>query len=296
MMDGYFNITQLSKILNISTETLRHYDRIGLFKPDYIDPETYYRYYAISQIEHIDTILELKKMGMKLSDIKDFMENRTVELSYQLMTQKEKELKLEINEKKNTLKTIKDKIKRIEKMLENDYAISETNWQIKNLPEEKFLVSENVRDESRLKYYLLDITILKQNLKEKVFIFATNYVGSLIEYESFSDSASCSFKRQAVLPLSQCRKKIEFGKVYTMPSGEYLCGSGNGLFTYDSNTHKEIIYWLKCHNYEVNGNPLEFNDIDISLTNNNDELVFDFRIPVRKIQKKNFFDKFQKSY
>ncbi len=286
-MDGYLNITQLSKILNISTETLRHYDRIGLFKPDYIDPETRYRYYAVSQIEHIDTILELKKMEMKLSDIKDFMENRTVELSYQLMIQKEKELELEINEKKNTLKIIKDKIKRIEKMRENDYALNKTEWEIKNLPKEKFLVSENVRDESELKNYLLDVTRLKKNLKEKVFIFATNFVGSLIDFESFSDPVSHSFKRQAILPLSKCRKKIECGNVYTMPSGEYLCGAGNGLFTYDSDTHKEITQWLKIRNYEVYGNPLEFDDIDISLTNNNYELVFDFRIPVRKIQGEN---------
>ena len=65
-MKAYLSITQLGKIKHITTETLRHYDRIGLFTPGYIDPDTRYRYYSLDQIEQIDTILELRDMGMSL--------------------------------------------------------------------------------------------------------------------------------------------------------------------------------------------------------------------------------------
>ena len=42
-MENYLNITQLAGLRNATTETLRHYDRIGLLKPAYVDPGTGYR-------------------------------------------------------------------------------------------------------------------------------------------------------------------------------------------------------------------------------------------------------------
>lgn len=36
-MKKYFSIGEMSKLYNISIETLRHYDRIGILKPEYIN-------------------------------------------------------------------------------------------------------------------------------------------------------------------------------------------------------------------------------------------------------------------
>ena len=87
-MKAYLSITQFGKIKHITTETRRHYDRIGLFTPGYIDPDTRYRYYSLDQIEQIDTILELRDMGMSLGDIRTFMENRDVAMSLKLFSEK----------------------------------------------------------------------------------------------------------------------------------------------------------------------------------------------------------------
>ena len=45
-MKKYFSIGEMSKLYNISIETLRHYDRIGILKPEYINKKTGYRYYS----------------------------------------------------------------------------------------------------------------------------------------------------------------------------------------------------------------------------------------------------------
>lgn len=50
-------IGEFAKLRNITTETLRHYDRIGLVKPVKVDPDTGYRYYSILQYEKIGTIM-----------------------------------------------------------------------------------------------------------------------------------------------------------------------------------------------------------------------------------------------
>ena len=74
-MDHLFSIGELSKYQKISKQTLIFYDKIGLFRPAYADPNNGYRYYSASQIDYLDTILLMKKIGFSLNEIKDHMQH-----------------------------------------------------------------------------------------------------------------------------------------------------------------------------------------------------------------------------
>ena len=63
-MDELFSIGELSHYQNISKQTLIFYDKTGLFKPAYVDPQNGYRYYSAAQLDELDTILILKKSGL----------------------------------------------------------------------------------------------------------------------------------------------------------------------------------------------------------------------------------------
>ncbi len=74
---------EMARLRSISKQTLIYYDRIGLFKPNEIDPETGYRYYSIDQWEELEIILCLKNLGMQLKEIKAYLSEspqRRVEL------------------------------------------------------------------------------------------------------------------------------------------------------------------------------------------------------------------------
>ena len=49
-MEKYFSIGEAAKAVHTTTETLRHYDRIGLVKPGKKDEWTNYRYYTEQDI------------------------------------------------------------------------------------------------------------------------------------------------------------------------------------------------------------------------------------------------------
>ena len=70
-MEDLFSIGELSRYQNISRQTLIFYDKIGLFCPAYVDPHNGYRYYSASQIDYLDTILIMKKIGFSLDEIKE---------------------------------------------------------------------------------------------------------------------------------------------------------------------------------------------------------------------------------
>ena len=80
-MEDYFSIGELSRYQNISKQTLIFYDKIGLFCPAYTDPDNGYRYYSASQLDYLDTICILKKIGFSLDEIKAHMQNYTIDHS-----------------------------------------------------------------------------------------------------------------------------------------------------------------------------------------------------------------------
>ena len=70
-MKDYFSIGELADFQQISKQTLIYYDKIGLFRPAYVDPQTGYRYYSASQIDYLDTILIMKKIGFSLITLRN---------------------------------------------------------------------------------------------------------------------------------------------------------------------------------------------------------------------------------
>ena len=67
------SIGQMARLNGLSEQTLRLYDRAGLFSPMYRDAENGYRYYDIRQSAQLDMIQHMKALGMSLKDIKEQM-------------------------------------------------------------------------------------------------------------------------------------------------------------------------------------------------------------------------------
>ena len=87
---GLFSIGTIGKMFHLSVSSLRHYEAIGLLTPEYIDPESGYRYYSTRQFEVLNTIRYLRALDMPLQEISDFMENRDVErMEEKLLLQKQ---------------------------------------------------------------------------------------------------------------------------------------------------------------------------------------------------------------
>lgn len=82
-MENMFSAGELAKYQGISKQTLLYYDKIGLFQPSYTDPENGYRYYSAEQLDYLDTIIIMKKIGFSLKEIKRNMKNYTTKNSIQ---------------------------------------------------------------------------------------------------------------------------------------------------------------------------------------------------------------------
>ena len=86
-------VGQFSKICQVSTKTLHHYDKIGLVKPEQTDKFTGYRYYSEEQLPLMLLIQRLKRYGFTLTEIKNFLGCEDKDVLYQKL--KDKKLELE---------------------------------------------------------------------------------------------------------------------------------------------------------------------------------------------------------
>lgn len=69
-----FKIGDFSKLGQVSTRMLRHYDKLGLLVPEHIDEWTGYRYYTIDQLAQLHRIIALKDLGLTLQQIGELLQ------------------------------------------------------------------------------------------------------------------------------------------------------------------------------------------------------------------------------
>lgn len=72
-----FRIGEFSKIARVSDRLLRYYDEVGLFSPEYTNPQTGYRYYSAQQLPQLNRILALKELGLSLEQIAKLLDSDT---------------------------------------------------------------------------------------------------------------------------------------------------------------------------------------------------------------------------
>lgn len=67
-------IGKVAGLYDITVQTLRHYDKIGLFQPELVNPETGYRYYSVPQLRQLEYILFLRQLDFSLPEIQKAMD------------------------------------------------------------------------------------------------------------------------------------------------------------------------------------------------------------------------------
>ncbi|WP_406146758.1 MerR family transcriptional regulator [Streptomyces sp. NBC_01012] len=71
-----FTIGDFARHGRVSARMLRHYDAIGLLRPDRTDPDTGYRYYGAAQLARLNRVIALKDLGFTLQQVRAVLDER----------------------------------------------------------------------------------------------------------------------------------------------------------------------------------------------------------------------------
>ncbi|GGZ20666.1 MerR family transcriptional regulator [Streptomyces inusitatus] len=71
-----FTIGDFARHGRVSPRMLRHYDALGLLRPERVDPFSGYRHYAAAQLARLNRIIALKDLGFTLEQVGRILEER----------------------------------------------------------------------------------------------------------------------------------------------------------------------------------------------------------------------------
>lgn len=260
----------MAKLRNVTTETLRHYDRIGLLPPDFIN-EYNVRYYSVLKYEKLGTIKELKQLGMSLGEIKAYFENRNYQSSRELL---EKQNRLIQNQMKSLLclqEKINSKISFMDS-LEGNVKIGEPYTKI--LPQRYYIASESkVENEIELAYEAMQLERKIYESEKYLPIYATARYGGIFSLEERN--------KRAVRVIMFVEDSPELKDTIALPAGKFLCVQMRGSFWEREESIRLLYQVIKEENYKII-KPIIIENVlvDYTITDIEEERLFEFQIPI----------------
>lgn len=210
-MAHYFSIGEAAKATHITTETLRHYDRIGLVKPSKKDEWTNYRYYTEQDIVRVNTVRALQLMDLPLQEIKKVLDYDDLEKIVDFLAQAEKKA----NKKIATLQYSKSKIQLAKADFERKLQDrkNQTGIFIREIPERVILLSDTLE------------TPTLDNLWNYLGHFYEKVTPALKDQFYFEDLAGIYTENGLSRLFAVCIRYREIDGLKTLPKGKYLCAS-----------------------------------------------------------------------
>ena len=220
-MQKYYTIGDVSRIMGISTQTLRYYNSIDLLKPAYVNEDTGYRYYSGDQFHFIDRIRYLQKLGMSLDEIKKVLIHNDIQSLIDNLSVLEKDCQQKISALNDTLDTIK--------WYRNYFARSEEEQDekisyVQHFPK-RYMVAVKINDGESRESYHLKLTALRNRESMKELSYMRQY-SIIVDYDKLLEvklKPLCLGMFIKSVPENFKRTQIPPGSIIEIPEGDYYC-------------------------------------------------------------------------
>ena len=270
-MQKLFQIGEVAKLFHLSPSSIRHYENIGLLKPEYIDPDTGYRYYSPRQFEVFNSIRYLRALDMPLPEIADFLRNRDVDIIEEKL-RRQKDLVLE---KKRELERIERRIDaRLEQFEQAQHAPLGV-IERRTLPACRlFLMSGTLKVEDYCDLELPTSRLAERQEEAAVFL---GKVGVSISRENL---AAGNFGQYDGIFLVVDDDDHFSGETLALPETDCVTVRFRGSHPEAPEQYRALTAYIKEKHLEITGFSREITIIDYVITNDPEKFVTEISIPV----------------
>ena len=272
-MQNKYSIGQMAKMFNLSVKTLRYYDDINLFKPQFVNEKTGYRYYTADQIEHLDTILFLKILGMPLKKIKKHLDNPVIDDFLELLIEQQKQTEKQIEKLKDIHKKFQTRIDAIEEIK----RIEEFNKVIEKRIEKRHIVllKENFSLDTKL-------DLLLKKLDRRINVTLPIIIGNVLVRMSQENMKKGIFNEYCSVGMLLESTKIKLNLVEEIPESDFVCIWFKGTHDQAHIYYKILLDYINEHNYTISGNSIERTISNQFITKNTEYHITGIEIPIVK--------------
>lgn len=269
--NGLFQIGEVSKLFHISISILRHYDKIGLLKPEYTDPNSGYRYYSTRQFECLNTIRYLRALDMPLEKISLFLQNRNLDSIHDLLLEQREEVK----KRQQELALIERKIENRLTQLQDARSSRLDVIALSRKPARKLAAIK--KKVSPANYLDLESSIRELEQSEDRSVTFLGKVGIGISRENLRKHQYHPYDLVFLILDEEDQFK---GKTLSLPQEDCLTIRFQGGHDKAPAYYEKLMAYLEEHQYSICGFSKEITMIDYGLTDDVSKFVTEIQIPV----------------
>ncbi len=238
-----------AQVGQVTVQTLRHYDRLGLLKPSQVDRFTNYRYYTLDQLPRLYRILALKELGLSLEQIGKILDDDiSTEQLRGMLKLRRAELAETIADASNQLERVEAHIRHIEE----EGKMPEGNVIIKNV--EQMLVAGR-----RVRIPVSEGVVLEE------LNSAFREVGEYVQQHGAATDKPCiavwytppdqtmDEDVEATYPLDKKIAASERVQIHELPETRVAAVMHQGDFRLFNDSYKAILNWIERNGYTING-------------------------------------------
>ncbi len=109
------NIGEFARLGQVSPRMLRHYDEIGMLRPERTDPSNGYRRYGARQLSRLHRILAFRDLGFTLEQIREILEeNPPVEQLRGMLRMRQAQIEQTVDEERERLRRVEAHLRALE--------------------------------------------------------------------------------------------------------------------------------------------------------------------------------------
>lgn len=265
-----FQIGEVAGMFHLSVGSLRHYEKTGLLHPEYIDPDSGYRYYSTKQFEVLNMIRSCRALGMPLEQIAEFLDHRSIDKMYQMLESQKQAVLQQQKELAIILKKIEDRINLLE-----DAASSELDRiTIRVIPERRVAWLKNQL--SLEAYTDLEPAIRQLNQNQESGSVWLGKIGVGISKGHLLEQKFDAYDRVFLIldPEDTYSGQAEIWPSLTCACLRF-CGSHKDAPPY----YARLLDFLGQHHFSLSDFSREITLIDDGITSNPDQFVTEIQLP-----------------
>ena len=273
-MEMLFSIGDMAKLFHLSVSSLRHYETVGLLRPERIDPDTGYRYYSTRQFEVLNTIRYLRALDLPLKEIDDFLQNRDIDR----MEEKLRQQKAAVMEKQQELQRIARKIdNRLQQLALAQTAVLD-KIELVQAPACRMVWLE---DSLKINKYVDMETpvgrLLRFDAEAVVFI---GKVGVGISAEHLQEGSFSQY--DGIFLVLDAEDRFQ-GETLFLPETTCVRVRFRGSHPQAPKQYEKLLAYLHENRLEVAGFSREITMVDEALTSDTEKFLTEISIPVKRI-------------
>lgn len=266
-----FQIGDIAKLFHLSVSSLRHYEAIGLLKPERIDPTTGYRYYSVRQFNALNVIRYLRVLDMPLDEIAAFLQNRDVAKAEAMLMKQKEAVAQKLEELRRIERKIDNRLRQLHDARNAEFDVV----RIQDFPpcriarEHDSLSIQNFLD--------MESPVLRLEKAQREPVIFLGKVGLCISAEHLE---SGEVERYDSVFLILDEEDRYAGETEEIPAERCAVIRFRGYHNESARHCRRLLEYIRKHKLQIAGFSKEITYIDYGITDDPGQFATELRIPV----------------